>query len=150
MRLGRIGALASTLCLVTALPAMTPKVRRGPTAPRTVVSKPKPKTAQGIDSARATQIQTALIKAGYLSGTPSGAWDAQTQAAMEKLQADNGWQTRLVPDSRALIKLGLGPVSASSPAPGANPASTPAAAGQSLLTRPAQSSPTSPSTVAQR
>ena len=31
---------------------------------------------------------------------------------MEKLQADNGWQTKLVPDSRALIKLGLGPSSA--------------------------------------
>jgi hypothetical protein len=28
---------------------------------------------------------------------------------MAKLQADNGWQTKLVPDSRALIKLGLGP-----------------------------------------
>jgi hypothetical protein len=32
-----------------------------------------------------------------------------TQAAMQKLQADNGWQTKLVPDSRAIIKLGLGP-----------------------------------------
>jgi hypothetical protein len=28
---------------------------------------------------------------------------------MEKLQADNGWQTKIVPDSRAIIKLGLGP-----------------------------------------
>jgi hypothetical protein len=28
---------------------------------------------------------------------------------MQKVQADNGWQTKLVPDSRALIKLGLGP-----------------------------------------
>jgi hypothetical protein len=28
---------------------------------------------------------------------------------MQKLQADNGWQTKLVPDSRAIIKLGLGP-----------------------------------------
>ena len=26
-----------------------------------------------------------------------------------KFQHDNGWQTKLVPDSRALIKLGLGP-----------------------------------------
>jgi len=63
----------------------------------------------GIAPERATQIQTALIKAGYLTGTPSGAWDAQSQAAMEKLQADNGWQTKIVPDSRAIIKLGLGP-----------------------------------------
>jgi hypothetical protein len=107
MRLGQISALASILLLATATPALTPKVRRGPTAPR--LTKPaKPKTANGIDSARATQIQTALIKAGYLSGAPSGVWDTQTQAAMEKLQSDNGWQTKLVPDSRALIKLGLG------------------------------------------
>jgi hypothetical protein len=58
---------------------------------------------------RATQIQTALIKAGYMTGTPSGQWDSESQAAMEKLQADNGWQTKIVPDSRAIIKLGLGP-----------------------------------------
>jgi hypothetical protein len=32
---------------------------------------------------------------------------------MGKLQGDNGWQTKLVPDSRALIKLGLGPSTAS-------------------------------------
>jgi hypothetical protein len=58
---------------------------------------------------RATQIQTALIKQGYLSGEPSGAWDAQTNAAMQKMQSDNGWQSKVTPDSRALIKLGLGP-----------------------------------------
>ena len=28
---------------------------------------------------------------------------------MTKYQADNGWQTKVIPDSRALIKLGLGP-----------------------------------------
>lgn len=28
---------------------------------------------------------------------------------MQKFQADNGWQTKLMPDSRALKKLGLGP-----------------------------------------
>jgi hypothetical protein len=60
---------------------------------------------------RATQIQTALIKSGYLSGEPTGTWDAQSMAAMQKLQSDNGWQTKIVPDSRALIKLGLGPQS---------------------------------------
>ena len=66
-------------------------------------------TAQGMASERATQIQTALIKAGYLSGEPSGTWDSESIAAMQKLQGDNGWQTKLTPDSRALIKLGLGP-----------------------------------------
>jgi hypothetical protein len=68
-----------------------------------------------IEDGRATQIQAALIKAGYLSGTPTGHWDAQSEAAMGKLQADNGWQTKLVPDSRALIKLGLGPAADAPP-----------------------------------
>jgi hypothetical protein len=41
---------------------------------------------------------------------------------MQKYQADHGWQTRLTPDSRALIALGLGPdhpaqeISAATPA----------------------------------
>ena len=63
----------------------------------------------GINSERATQIQQALIQKGYLSGQPSGVWDGQTTAALAKLQGDNGWQTRITPDARALIKLGLGP-----------------------------------------
>ncbi len=50
-----------------------------------------------------------MIKSGYLSGTASGHWDAETEAAMQKFQSDNGWQTKLIPDSRAIIKLGLGP-----------------------------------------
>jgi peptidoglycan hydrolase-like protein with peptidoglycan-binding domain len=70
-----------------------------------------------IEDERALQIQQALIKAGYLTGTPSGHWDAESIAAMTRLQADNGWQTKLVPDSRALIKLGLGPSPSVSSAP---------------------------------
>ena len=65
--------------------------------------------AMAMPAERATEIQTALIKQGYLTGEPTGAWDAQTVAAMQKLQGDNGWQTKITPDSRALIKLGLGP-----------------------------------------
>jgi hypothetical protein len=62
-----------------------------------------------MDSSRATEIQQALIQAHYLNGSPTGQWDADTQAAMVKYQNDNGWQTKITPDSRALIKLGLGP-----------------------------------------
>ncbi|HUV97104.1 MAG TPA: peptidoglycan-binding domain-containing protein [Acidobacteriaceae bacterium] len=62
-----------------------------------------------MDSQRATEIQQALIQAHYLSGSPTGQWDSDTQAAMVKYQTDNGWQTKITPDSRALIKLGLGP-----------------------------------------
>jgi hypothetical protein len=71
--------------------------------------KSKPLAHAAIDTERATQIQTALIKSGYLSGEASGNWDAQSISAMQRLQSDNGWQTKIVPDSRALIKLGLGP-----------------------------------------
>jgi hypothetical protein len=62
-----------------------------------------------MDSSRASEIQQALIQAHYLNGSPTGQWDADTQAAMVKYQTDNGWQSKITPDSRALIKLGLGP-----------------------------------------
>lgn len=64
---------------------------------------------QKIDAARATEIQQALIRQKYLDGQPSGNWDSRTEAAMARYQADNGWQSKVTPDSRALIKLGLGP-----------------------------------------
>lgn len=64
---------------------------------------------QTIDSSRATEIQQALIREHYLSGEPSGQWDSATVSAMQKFQSDQGWQTKLMPDSRALKKLGLGP-----------------------------------------
>ena len=64
---------------------------------------------QKIDPQRAHDIQEALIRNHYMSGEPSGKWDDASQKAMEKFQADNGWQSKMIPDSRALIKLGLGP-----------------------------------------
>jgi Putative peptidoglycan binding domain len=70
---------------------------------------------RGIDPQRATEIQNALIREHYLSGPASGQWDSTTEAAMQKYQSDHGWQTKLTPDSRALISLGLGPSTASGP-----------------------------------
>ena len=64
---------------------------------------------QAIDSTRAREIQTALIREHYMQGAPTGKWDSATQAAMQRYQADQGWQSKKIPDSRALIKLGLGP-----------------------------------------
>lgn len=64
---------------------------------------------QAIDPDRVTEIQQALIREHYLDGEANGKWDATTEAAMQKFQADQGWQTKLMPDSRALKKLGLGP-----------------------------------------
>jgi len=69
----------------------------------------KKRGQKAIDSERAQQIQEALIREHYLNGQPSGKWDDSTQAAMRRYQADHGWQNKTVPDSRALIQLGLGP-----------------------------------------
>jgi len=62
-----------------------------------------------IDQDRTVAIQSALIREHYLTGEPTGVWDQQSKDAMLRYQADNGWQTKITPDSRALIKLGLGP-----------------------------------------
>lgn len=75
-------------------------------------SRKKPVRARGqqkIDSERAQAIQEALIRAHYLTGEASGTWNQSSEEAMRRYQADNGWQSKTVPDSRALIKLGLGP-----------------------------------------
>jgi peptidoglycan hydrolase-like protein with peptidoglycan-binding domain len=106
--------LTSTLLLTTAMPCLAlTHSRRGPTSPKVSnkhsKSATKPAGQRTIDDARATQIQASLIKSGYLSGEASGHWDSETQSAMQKFQEDNGWQTKLIPDSRAIIKLGLGP-----------------------------------------
>jgi len=69
-------------------------------------------TARGqhnIDSQRAQAIQEALIREHYLSGGAAGTWNQASEDAMRKYQADHGWQSKTVPDSRALISLGLGP-----------------------------------------
>src|SRR5215468_8143797 len=111
MRPGRL--LTSVLLLATALTpcvAMT-HPRRGPTSPKSFTKrKPAAKRVAGqktIDDSRATEIQNALVKSGYMTES-SGHWDAATQSAMQKFQSDNGWQTKIMPDSRAIIKLGLG------------------------------------------
>lgn len=70
------------------------------------------KTARGqqkIDPQRAQAIQQALIREHYLTGEPAGTWNQASEDALRKYQADHGWQSKTVPDSRALISLGLGP-----------------------------------------
>ena len=72
----------------------------------------KKTTARGqqkIDPERAQAIQEALIREHYLSGEAAGTWNQASEDAMRKYQADHGWQSKTVPDSRALISLGLGP-----------------------------------------
>lgn len=99
--------------------AFASRVHRPPTSGRShsrshrsTQHKPVVRHARGqqtIDSERATEIQEALIREHYLTGEPTGTWDAVSVAAMQKYQADQGWQTKLMPDARALKKLGLGP-----------------------------------------
>lgn len=115
MQFGKPLLFASSMFLaMTSTAALgAPRFHRGPTSPhlfrsRSQTAKPQPKKTAHIEAERASEIQTALIRTGYLTAPATGIWDAQTQAAMEKLQADNGWQTKLVPDARAIIKLGLG------------------------------------------
>jgi hypothetical protein len=104
------------LTALTVTPAFATRTHRAPTSGHSHHKAHAKKAShhvvqgqRGIDSDRAREIQTALIRQNYMSGTPSGQWDSETQNAMLKYQADHGWQTKLTPDSRALIKLGLGP-----------------------------------------
>ncbi|MGB7600440.1 MAG: hypothetical protein WBM24_09055 [Candidatus Sulfotelmatobacter sp.] len=71
--------------------------------------KRKPRGQQKIDSQRAQAIQEALIREHYMTGEPAGTWNQASEDAMRRYQADHGWQSKEVPDSRALISLGLGP-----------------------------------------
>lgn len=70
---------------------------------------PRSHGQHSIDQGRTVAIQSALIREHYLTGEPTGVWDQESKDAMLRYQAANGWQTKITPDSRALIKLGLGP-----------------------------------------
>lgn len=50
-----------------------------------------------------------MIREHYMTGEATGTWNAASEEAMRRYQADHGWQSKTVPDARALIKLGLGP-----------------------------------------
>lgn len=91
---------------VTSSKKTSGKSRRGK---RSSKAARKPRGQQAISTERVTAIQEALIREKYLHDGPTGVMDAETKAALVKLQREQGWQTKIVPDSRALIKLGLGP-----------------------------------------
>jgi hypothetical protein len=64
---------------------------------------------QKIEPERAQAIQEALIREHYMTGEAAGTWNQSSEDAMRRYQADHGWQSKTVPDARALISLGLGP-----------------------------------------
>jgi hypothetical protein len=89
---------------------------------------------------RITQIQSALARGGYYQGDPSGKWDANTIAAMQKFQSTHGLDATGNLDAPTLQKLGLGsdiagvsapkpevPKCCSTPPASASPAPQPAA-----------------------
>jgi len=75
--------------------------------PQAVVASGAPRPAPGIPNERVTQIQNALIKAGYMDGPPSGLYDDATIDAMKQFQAKNGMSQTGLPSAPLLKKLGV-------------------------------------------
>jgi hypothetical protein len=74
----------------------------------TVVAAPAPRPTGGsIASERVTEIQNALIKAGYLEGPASGQYDDTTTQAMKQYQAANKLPETGLPSAPVLKKLGV-------------------------------------------
>ena len=69
---------------------------------------PAPRSmASGISSERASEIQEALIKQGYLEGPASGQYDEKTSEAMKQFQAANKLPTTGLPSAHTLKRLGV-------------------------------------------
>lgn len=66
-----------------------------------------PRPAPGIPAERVTEIQSALIKAGYLDGPASGLYDDATIDAMKQFQAKNRLSQTGLPSAPLLKKLGV-------------------------------------------
>ena len=120
-KLPRVVVMLAALCLLASFAAAATTKNTSSTSPKSTASSSSSKSKKkskkskkvrgqkAIDATRTKQIQQALIEQKYMQGEPSGKWDDTTQAALRKYQSDHGWQSKTVPDSRALIKLGLGP-----------------------------------------
>ena len=72
-----------------------------------IVASGVPRPAPGIPPERVTEIQTALIKAGYMDGPASGLYDDATIEAMKEFQARNGMSQTGLPSAPLLKKLGV-------------------------------------------
>ena len=70
-----------------------------PPPPRAVIS--------SIPIERVAEIQTALIKQGYLQGEATGIYDDSTKAAMKKFQTAHNLQASGLPSAHALKRLGV-------------------------------------------
>jgi hypothetical protein len=76
-------------------------------APEVATAPPTPRPASGISAERVTEIQHALIKAGYMEGAATGQYDEITVQAMKQFQAANGLPETGTPSAASLKKLGV-------------------------------------------
>lgn len=88
---------------------------------------------KGPTPERISQIQSALARGGYYQGDPTGKWDDNTVAAMQKFQSAHGIDPTGKIDAPSLQKLGLGSDIAGVSAP--RPVST-AGTASNILTSP--------------
>lgn len=93
---------------------------------------------------RITEIQTALSRDGYYQGEPSGKWDSNTVAAVQKFQSANGMDANGKLDAPTLQKLGLGSdiagVSAPKPIVPGSPNAAPSSSAPSAVPQTSASS----------
>lgn len=75
--------------------------------PQDVIAAGASRPAPGIPTERVTEIQNALIKAGYMDGPASGQYDDATIDAMKQYQANNGLAQTGLPSATVLKKLGV-------------------------------------------
>jgi peptidoglycan hydrolase-like protein with peptidoglycan-binding domain len=129
----------STLCVGSTL-LLTPLTQvQAKTSPPSSPSKSKKTSRKGSRKGKARasasrqsaptadryrEIQEVLAKKGYLKSPPNGEWDAESQDAMRRFQADQKIEQTGKLNARSLIALGLGPTYATVNTP---PATTPTA-----------------------
>jgi hypothetical protein len=84
-------------------------VRRADSETAAAAPRPAPprQSGGGIPAERVTEIQNALIKAGYLQGPASGQYDDDTVQAMKQFQAANRLAGSGVPSASTLKRLGV-------------------------------------------
>ena len=80
--------------------------RSEPDAAPVAAAPPRP-SGSGIPAERVSEIQNALIKAGFLDGPASGQYDDATIQAMKQFQAANRFPETGTPSAMALKKLGV-------------------------------------------
>jgi murein L,D-transpeptidase YcbB/YkuD len=68
---------------------------------------PTSRPVASIPTERIVEIQSALIKAGYLRSPASGQYDAATVEAMKSFQLDNGLPATGLPSAQTLKRLGV-------------------------------------------